>query len=403
MEDRSPAATGAPPTGAPAGRSVEDFLGEPTRRFEDWRWLFEQDESFPIRSHRGLFGSLVVAWKRMLRPLVVTPQRDLWERQRIFNLIALEHLERQAQRLDHREALLEKGLAEIMRHTDALYSRVDQKLDALRRESSDHSARLRAALALVEAGEVDAAGALRRAEDETDYRQLEERYRGSREVIEARVRTHLDRLAGCTRVLDLGCGRGEALAVLAAAGKDALGVDSSEEMVRACRAEGLEAEVSDLFEYLSGQEAESFDAVVSFHVIEHLPTDRLDGLLRLAWRVLRPGGVLLLETPSPLSLVAGARNFWLDPTHIRPVHPQWLAFAYERAGFDDIERIDCNPFADGDRLPELGRREDGELDEHSQRILDRLGRLRDRLDDLLFGAQDYALFGRRGGSSSGSP
>ena len=37
---------------------------------------------------------------------------------------------------------------------------------------------------------------------------------------------------------------------------------------------------------------------------------------------LKPDGVLILETPNPLSIVVAARNFWLDPTHRRPVHPE---------------------------------------------------------------------------------
>ena len=65
---------------------LDDFLGEPTRDIFDWRWLWEGDRAFPIRSNRGVLGRVVVAVKRLLRPLVKVPQNDLWERQRIFNL-----------------------------------------------------------------------------------------------------------------------------------------------------------------------------------------------------------------------------------------------------------------------------------------------------------------------------
>ena len=66
--------------------------------------------------------------------------------------------------------------------------------------------------------------------------------------------------------------------------------------------------------------------------------------MRLAWRALRPGGVLILETPNPLSLVVAARNFWLDPTHRRPVHPESLELSFELAGFEPVERVDLRPF-----------------------------------------------------------
>jgi hypothetical protein len=84
----------------PARRTprVDDFLVEPTRELEDWHWLWKEDREFPIRSHRGLFGRVLVAWKRLLRPLVKVPQNDLWERQRIFNVVLLEHLRDEWQR-----------------------------------------------------------------------------------------------------------------------------------------------------------------------------------------------------------------------------------------------------------------------------------------------------------------
>ena len=88
-----------------------------------------------------------------LRPLVKTPQNDLWERQRTFNLILLEHLARlEAARADHlrrieyQEALDSEGIHEVMRHNDALFARADQKLDRYRREARDLLGSLGAAL-----------------------------------------------------------------------------------------------------------------------------------------------------------------------------------------------------------------------------------------------------------------
>src|SRR5947199_5264253 len=136
---------------------IDGFLVEPTRDLEDWRWLWSGDHAFPIRSHRGVLGRLLVGFKRLLRPLVKTPQNDLWERQRTFNLILLEHLERlEAARADHlrrieyQEALDAEGIREIMRHNDALFARADQKLDRYRREVRNLLGNLGGALALVQ-------------------------------------------------------------------------------------------------------------------------------------------------------------------------------------------------------------------------------------------------------------
>jgi SAM-dependent methyltransferase len=399
------------------------FGDEPTRDLGDWRRLWSEDRTFPIASHRGGLGRLIVVAKRLLRPLFRAPVADLWDRQRVYNLIVAEHLERLdaarrdlENRLGHLEHFVPIGLDEALAHNDALYARVDQKLDRYRREAHDLAAALAGALAAAEAGAGGAGrggaarggaapggepAALARALDERAYLELERRYRGTEEEIAERLAVYLPRLADLPAgrpVLDLGCGRGEALAVLAAAGLPARGVDASAEMVARCRERGLEADEGDLFAALAAAPPGSLGAVVSFHVVEHLPPASIGRLVDLAARALAPGGRLILETPNPLSLVVAARSFWLDPTHVRPVHPEALRLLYELAGFDPVEHLALRPFPPGERLPEI----DLDAFPADQRPLaDRVNRLRDRLDDLLFGEQDYALVGTR--SSTPAP
>ncbi|MEM1247319.1 MAG: class I SAM-dependent methyltransferase [Acidobacteriota bacterium] len=373
--------------------SLDLFLGEPTRRLSDWHWLFAQDAAFPIRSDRGLLGRVLVAFKRLLRPLVKTPQNDLWERQRVFNLILLEHLQALESdvrsRLEHLEAFRREGLDEVMRHGDALYSRVDQKLDRQSRQSRELTAQLRSALARSEV----AVGALREGLEAADYVAFEHRHRGTEEDIRRRVEVHLPRLEGQSPVLDLGCGRGEALAALVEGGVDALGVDSNAEMVRQCLDKGLSAKEGDLLEVLAASAPASLGGVVSFHVIEHLPWDVLRRMLELSFAALRPGGRLLLETPNPSSLRVGAREFWRDPTHVRPVHPDALEALCQAIGFVDVEIVPLNRFPEATALPDVevprGASSDLAL------AIDGVQRLRDRLDDLLHGDQDYALVATR--------
>ena len=388
--------------------SLDDFVVEPTRDLLDWEWLWKGDRTFPVESHRGLLGRLVVFFKRLVRPLVKAPQQDLWDRQRTFNLILLEHLiHEQAynkehladhrSRLEYLEALNAEGIHEIMRHNDALFARADQKLDRYRREVRDLLGSLGAALAHLESAPASAAPAevLERAVEEHGYFELERRYRGTEEEILDRISVYLPWLktipAGAP-VLDLGCGRGESLALLRDQGIPARGVDSSARMIALCRERGLDAAEGDLFGTLAAVEEGSLGAVVSFHVIEHLPPGSLDRLIRLAYRALKPGGVLILETPSPLSLLVAARNFWLDPTHIRPVHPESLKLIYELAGFDPVERLDLRAFPDRERLPEIDL---SKVPEEQKQLADKVNRLRDRIDELLFGFQDFGMVGRR--------
>ena len=390
----------APESRGETSPAIERFLGEPTRDLSEWRWLWDGDRRFPVRSHRAFLGRLVVLGKRLLRPFVQAPQSDLWERQRVFNLILLEYLQRgedvrhrvldvHEHRLNHLEAVWRDGLAEVMGHNDALFTRVDQKLDHLRRETRTIWGRLGAALAQAEVGGVPA---LIQVQQEHVYLELERRFRGTESEIAERISRYLTLLEGRGEVLDLGCGRGEAIELLAARGVVARGVDASVAMVEECRKKGLRATVGDLFETLSREPEGTLGAVISFHVIEHLPADSLDRLVRLAWRALRPGGLLLLETPNPLSVVVAARNFWLDPTHRRPVHPESLRLSFQLAGFDPVERVDLRPFPAEQRLPEIPL--EG-LSDDVRPVAHRLNELRDRLDDLLFGHQDYALIGTK--------
>ncbi len=402
-----PDAPEAPPAGE--GRpepSIDDFLDRPSHDPEDWSWLWGGDHSFPIRSHRGGVGRLLVAVKKLFRPLVKAPQADLWDRQRVFNLVlveALREVRRHDQRIGHLENFVPRALRDLLRHNDALFARVDQRLDRHRRETAELLRALGGALA-VAGGELPGGtgpgeGAppqperesLERLWEERAYLAFERRFRGSEEEIRERLRVHVERLrpvAGLGPVLDLGCGRGEALALLAEAGFEARGVDASRAMVERCRERGLEAEVGDLVASLAAAGEGTLGGVVSFHVIEHLPAADLDRLVRLAYRALAPGGVLILETPNPLSVLVAARGFWRDPTHRRPIHPETLELMARQAGFEPVERIGLQPFDEAERLPEIDL---ARVPEEQRELADRVNRLRDRLDELLYGDQDYAV------------
>lgn len=381
--------------------AIESFLGEPTRDISAWEWLWAGDHRFPAQSrHSGLLGRLIDRCKRLLRPFVRTPVADLWDRQRVFNLILLEILEtRQARTqqilsshaeliaaLDHRTR---EGLAEVMGHNDALFALVDQKLDRYRRESRELWHRLGA---LVAASQSDPPKPLVEVQREQGYLDLEARYRGTENEIGERIAAYLPYLEGRGEILDLGCGRGESLQVFTSHGLQARGIDASAEMVARCREKGLTAEEADLFEHLEAVDEGSLGAIVSYHVIEHLPATAVEKLVRLAWRALAPGGVLILETPSPLSLVMASRNFWIDPTHVRPVHPASLEITFRGAGFEPVHRLDLHPFPDSERLPEIDLKP---LPEAQRELADQVNRLRDILDDLLFGQRDFALVGEK--------
>jgi O-antigen chain-terminating methyltransferase len=223
------------------------------------------------------------------------------------------------------------------------------------------------------------AGAARRADE--FYERFEDEMRGSDEAVRSMLAPYLDDLRGRRAiggaVVDVGCGRGEWLALLHADGFEAIGIDTNVQAVDACRSRGLMAIVGDAISYLRGVEAGSLLAVTGFHVIEHLPADLQIELVEAALHALRPGGLLILETPNPTNLVVGAAAFYSDPSHLRPVNPAYLSFLLNDLGFVGVETRFIHP-----RDGYIGKQHDDTL-------------LEDEIMWAIRGPQDFAVIGRR--------
>ncbi len=177
------------------------------------------------------------------------------------------------------------------------------------------------------------------------YRAFEDRYRGSRELIGQRLKVYLPFISPLqdlhkpVNAVDLGCGRGEWLELLMSNGFDAHGVDMDAGMLAACVERGFSVTNGDAIEYLKSLPNESQSIISGFHIVEHIPFDKLEELVIQSLRVLRPGGLLILETPNPENLVVGTSNFYLDPTHLRPIPPSLLAFLPEHHGFYRVKIV----------------------------------------------------------------
>lgn len=167
-----------------------------------------------------------------------------------------------------------------------------------------------------------------------DYADFEDLFRGSEAFIRERLRVYVPLLEGRDAVVDLGCGRGEMLDLLAAAGVDALGVDVDPGMVERSRRKGHRVHAGDALAWLADQPAGALDAIFSAQFVEHLPPPEVARLLTLARRTLRPGGVLVAETVNPHS-VRAFKTFWLDPTHTHPLFPETLVSMCRQAGFPE--------------------------------------------------------------------
>jgi len=208
------------------------------------------------------------------------------------------------------------------------------------------------------------------------YLAFEDVFRGPREEIKRRQSVYLEFLKEAQApILDLGSGRGEWLELLRENEITAKGLDFNTAMVAQCRALGLDVQQGEALAYLRSLPDNSLGVISCFHVIEHIPFASVVSLLQEAIRVLRPGGLLILETPNPKNLMVASEGFYLDPTHLKPLPPEMLRFFVEATGFSNCQVLELQPgpFPPADESLAVSS----------------------RLHQLLYGPRDYGLIGRR--------
>lgn len=181
------------------------------------------------------------------------------------------------------------------------------------------------------------------------YMGLEKYFRGSEEEIKQRQSQYKDKfqplkkVAGNKPVIDIGCGRGEFLALLKEWGVNSIGLDLNAEMVEQSTKNGHEAVQSDAVKWLYERETNSIAAITGFHIVEHIPFATLIPMFEACYRSLMRGGFVLFETPNPENLNVGSCTFWMDPSHIQPIPPAMLEYAIKFSGFRNTEIIRLHP------------------------------------------------------------
>ncbi|MBX3025555.1 methyltransferase domain-containing protein [bacterium] len=213
------------------------------------------------------------------------------------------------------------------------------------------------------------------------YVAFEDRFRGHPADISERLRVYLPDVRAVIAsaddsVLDLGCGRGEWLALLREAGIRGRGVDDNRLLVAHCRDAGLDVVEADAVAHLAAAAEASAAVVTAFHLIEHLPYGQLVALFDHAARVLRPGGLLIVETPNPDNMLVASSDFHLDPTHRRPLPSPLVRFLAEARGFRDVAVRPLHPAPEYARFPETSE-------------------LATRLNAHFHGPRDYAVLAYR--------
>jgi SAM-dependent methyltransferase len=284
----------------------------------------------PYAYHQRLLDEQIVS--------ALQRQEALFQRERTRERERIERLEELVRELIHTAESLRRMTVDasrasepVMAHSSETRSMVTALLDELN------------ALPYVEGdpfetfdapvGQVMGFRARAATEAGSDYAVFEDAFRGSAERVRKSQLPYVELLRDHQPVLDVGCGRGELLALLAEEGIAASGVDSDAGMVERCRALGVHAKLGDANEQLNRLPDASLGTVFSAQVIEHLPYGDLQRLLEVSRRKLRAGGLFIAETVNPHRL-ASLKNFWVDLTHQHPIFPEVALALCGIAGFD---------------------------------------------------------------------
>ncbi len=194
-------------------------------------------------------------------------------------------------------------------------------------------------------------------------------------------------------MLDVGCGRGEFLELLAGAGVTARGIDSNHEMAEQCRARGLDVVEADAVGYLAGLPDGALGGLFAAQVVEHLPADYLLRFLELAFHKVRPGGRVVLETLNPACWVAFFESYIRDITHKWPLHPETLKYLMLASGFTRAEIEYRSPVPLQDRLQTIAAPPGG--DAAMADLIEAFNANAAKLNSRIFTNLDYAVIGAR--------
>jgi O-antigen chain-terminating methyltransferase len=416
--------------GPNASRKAGDLISSEELRYlnANHAYSYKLDLDW-IKSHRsGIIGKLIVKAKRTAVSLVWNYFiKHYYAREREYNVNLVRFLNETCHYVDARDASI---FWELIRKIDVDITRV---LERIERVGDDQMAALRSAeKALYEAlhklalrqDEVSvqareqaqeiktlqivaqglesivarmgqpkrqlAAAAGQSVAPDYSYLLFEDRFRGSKAEISARLSVYPEIFKGLDgAVLDLGAGRGELLALFKQARIAAYGVELDSGMVEAGQASGLDIRQANGLTHLAELADASLGGVVAIQVLEHLHFDQIKTLLDLCLRKVKRGGKVAFETINPQSVLALSSQYCRDPTHVAPLHPDTLAYAMTLAGLRVLETKMLSPVPVEAKLQPIPVEEF--VTPRWALLIKRFNSNLEALNQMLYGDQDYCV------------
>ena len=315
-----------------------------------------QNDDYKITSHRNLLGPILVGGRKLVHDEVRRYLDPIVSKQNEFNYQVI--------------GAIESIKKENMEHIKNMAQEKTPRAGEWKNEIDD----------------------IGKIASDVNYYTFEDRFQGSRNEIKQRQMAFAPFFRGCRNVLDIGCGRGEFLELMRENGVNAQGIDIDDDMVEYCQCIGYKVVKIDALACLERTEDKSLDGIFVGRVIEYLEPDYLIRMLKLCREKLKFGFYIVIETANPLSMTSLA-NFYIDTWHKKPIHPETLKYLASMAGFRDLELKFANPVLDEYRLKKI---DTGQLADESLKVAlagynDNVG----RLNDVLFGPQEYSVTGKK--------
>ena len=225
---------------------------------------------------------------------------------------------------------------------------------------------------------------------DTSYLLFENRFRGSKDEIARRLAIYPEIFKNAQApVLEIGSGRGELQLLFKQGDIPSYGVDLDVVMVNVANSSGCTTQYGDAIAHLRGLADRSLGGLVAIQLVEHLTHAHLKELFELAKKKLRSGARVAFETINPQSVLALSSNYFRDPTHIWPLHPDTLAYMATLAGLKIVETKMLSPVSPNQLLKEIPSDSS-----HTHAVADAVSKINvsfQQLNRLLYGYQDYCL------------
>lgn len=331
------------------------------------RWNIQK--AGPIKSDKKLIGSIIVFVKKVIRKLSYWYIEFLVDQQTAFNASATNSI---------------NETVKFVKESQDIVSELNHKIQNLNiivHKTIEENEKLTKKVESIE-------GERKQSKADIDYFLFESKFRGSRENIKESQKVYLDYFVNRKNILDIGCGRGEFVELLTENNTRVTGIDYDMDNVDYCVKKGLPVIYSEAVEYLDNCPDSSLDGIFMGQVIEHLKLNELISIVKLAIKKLKEGSYFIAETINPQSLIVYTESYFLDPTHVKMIHPLTMKIIAETEGFKDIELMYLSPVSDTHKIPKLEAIEKFEnIDDFNSAI--------ERINNLIYGCRDYALIARK--------